>query len=266
MSSDNREQQERRLDDERCVEALLAEGGFPDDAELRDVLLRLRSLRVDEVPPPSGELAALLGQPGAADVVHLDEWSRTRPRKKHVVFTTLAVAASLGVAGGAAAGNDTLRRQAEGTISSIVNSLSPDSGVAPSPAPPSTVPAAPAAVVPGPAGIPPAGTVPLGASPVEVPTAELSVGERPGNPEAPGRSSRAPHDAAVPSVMPQTGPHTGGKPAEPGSREGSVPSPAGQPPGGGPPTGGPPAGGPEPTGPEPASDGKQKGEPGRSGN
>lgn len=93
MSSDNREQ-ERGLDDERYVDALLAEGGFPDDAELRDVLLRLRSLRVDEVPPPSAELAALMGPPRAADVVHLDEWSRTRPRKKRVVFTTLAVAAS----------------------------------------------------------------------------------------------------------------------------------------------------------------------------
>lgn len=260
MGSDSRDQQERRLDDERCVDALLAEGGFPDDAELRDVLLRLRSLRVDDVPPPSSELADLMGQRLEADVVHLDEWSRTRPRKKRAVFTTLAVAASLGVAGGAAAGNDTLRRQAEGTISSIINSLSPDSTRTPSPAPTSTAPAAPAAVVPGPAGIPPAGTVPPGASPVEVPTAELSVGERPGNSESPGRSSRAPHDAAAPSYVPHTGP-TGGKPAEPGSREGSVPSPAGQPPAVGPAAGQPPA-----SGPEPASDGKQKSEPGPSGN
>lgn len=263
MSSDNRDQQERRLDDERCVDALLAEGGFPDDAELRDVLLRLRSLRVDEVPPPSAELAALLGQPGAADVVHLDEWSRKRPRKKRVVFTTLAVAASLGAAGGAAAGNDALRRQAEGTISSIVNSLSPDSGVAPSPAPPSTAPAVPTAVVPS--GVPPAGTVPAGPSPVGVPTAELSVGERPGNPEAPGRSSRAPHDAAVPSVVPQTGPHTGGKPAEPGSPESFVPSPAGQPGVGQPGAGQPSAGQPSADRAEPLTEGKEKDKGGSDG-
>lgn len=260
MSSDNRERQERRLDDERCVDALLAEGGFPDDAELRDVLLRLRSLRVDEVPPPSGELATLLGQPGAADVVHLDEWSRTRPRKKRVVFTTLAVAASLGVAGGAAAGNDTLRRQAEGTISSIVNALSPDSGVAPSPAPPPTAPAVPPAVVPSPDGVPPAGTVPAGPSPVGVPTAELSVGERPGNSEAPGRSSRAPHDAAAHSVGPDTGLQTGGKPPEPGSRESFEPSHAGQPG-----AGQPPAGQPSADRAEPLTEGKEKDKGGSDG-
>lgn len=259
MSSDNREQ-ERRLDDERCVDALLAEGGFPDDAELRDVLLRLRSLRVDEVPPPSGELAALMGQPGAADVVHLEEWSRKRPPKKRIVFTTLAVAASLGVAGGAAAGNDTLRRQAEGTISSIVNALSPDSGVAPSPAPPPTAPAVPPADVPAPDGIPPAGTVPAGPSPVGVPTAELSVGERPGNSEPPGRSSRAPHDAAAPSVVPHTDPQTGGKPPEPVSREGSVPPPAGQPG-----SGQPPAGQPSADRAEPPTEGKEKDKGGSDG-
>src|SRR5688572_19926990 len=109
MTSDDRRQQERRLDDERCMDALLAEGGFPDDAELRAVLLQLREFRVTEVPEPSPEVAALMGQPGDADVVSLDEWSRRHPRKKRVAFTTLAVAASLGVAGGAAAGNATLR-------------------------------------------------------------------------------------------------------------------------------------------------------------
>ncbi|MGX9902057.1 hypothetical protein ACW0JT_23565 [Arthrobacter sp. SA17] len=256
MSSDSREQQERRLDDERRVDALLAEGGFPDDAELRDVLLQLRSLRVDEVPPPSAELAALLGQPGAADVVHLDEWSRKHPRKKRVVFTTLAVAASLGAAGGAAAGNDTLRRQAEGTISSIVNSLSPDSGVAPSPASPSMGPAAPPAVVPAPAGTLPAATVPAGPSPVEVPTVAPSVEEGKDKSESPGRSSRSPQDRAAPPVVPPTGP--GGKPAEPGaSRESSVPSHPGQP-AGGPPAGQSPAGGSDHGASDPASDGKAK--------
>jgi hypothetical protein len=227
MSSEDRREHERRLDDERCVDALLAEAGFPDDIELRGVLLQLRSHRVAEVPQPSAEIAALMGQQAAADVVRLEDWSRRHPRKKRVVFTTFAVAASLGIAGGAAAGNDTLRRQAEGTISSIVKSFSPRPPETPAPAPPSNIPTAPPADVPSPAGTLPAATVPADAAPVEVPTTEPSVGGRPEDSESPGRSAQLPHDPADPSAVPDTG----GQPAQPGaSREGPVPSRAGQPP------------------------------------
>lgn len=250
MSSEDRGRQERRLNDERCVDALLAEAGFPDEAELRDVLLQLRSHRVAEVPQPSAEIAALMGQHAAADVVRLEDWSRKHPRKKRVVFTTLAVAASLGIAGGAAAGNDTLRRQAEGTISDIVNSFSPQTPVMPAPAPPSKVPAAPPADDPSPAGTPPS-TVPAGAAPVEVPTTVPSVGERPEDSESPGRSAQAPHDGAAPAGTPPV-PHPGGTPAGPGtSRETSVPSWAGQPPAGR---------------AEPLNDGKEKDKAGTNGN
>jgi hypothetical protein len=195
------------------------------------VLLQLRRLRGVEVPQPSAELAALMGQPTAADVVRLEDWARKHPRKNRVVFTTLAVAASLGIAGGAAAGNDTLRRQAEGTISSIVNSFSPPPPETPMPAPPSNVPDAPPAGVPSPAGTPPS-TVPAGPAAVEVPTtepsgAEHSVDERPEDSEPPGHSAQGPHDAADPSAVP----HSGGQPAEPAaSRESPLPSRAGQPP------------------------------------
>jgi hypothetical protein len=227
MSSEDKLRQERRLDDERCVDALLAEAGFPGDTELREVLLQLRSLRGSAVPQPSAELAALMGQPAAADVVRLEDWSRKHPRKKRVVFTTFAVAASLGIAGGAAAGNDTLRRQAEGTITNIVRSFSPQIPVTPAPAPPSKSPAAPPAGVPSPAGTPPA-ALPAGPASVEVPTMEPSVGERPEDAE-PGRSAQGPQDLAAPSAVPPTR----GQPGEPGaSRESSVPSRAGQPPAG----------------------------------
>lgn len=226
MGSEDRRQQERRLDDERCVDALLAEAGFPDDTELREVLLQLRSQRVADVPQPSAEIAVLMRQPAAADVVRLEDWSRRHPRKKRVVFTTFAVAASLGIAGGAAAGNDTLRRQAEGTISGIVKSFSPPPPEMPAPAPPSNIPTPPPADVPSPAGTLPAATVPADAAPVEVPTTEPSVGGRQEDSESPGRSA-VPHDPADPSAVP----HTGGQPAGPGaSREGPVPSQAGQPP------------------------------------
>lgn len=63
MTSEDRRQHERRLDDERCVDTLFTEGGFPDDPELRAMLLQLRELRVTEVPEPSPEVAALIGLP-----------------------------------------------------------------------------------------------------------------------------------------------------------------------------------------------------------
>ena len=230
MTSDDRRQQERRPADEQCVDALLAEGGFPDDAELRAVLLQLRALRVTDVPEPSGELAALLGRPAGADVVRLEDWSRKHPRKKRAVFTTLAVAASLGVAGGAAAGNETLRSQAEGTITGIIRTFTPPERTTPAPAPPSEAPQPSPAVVPSPAATPAGVPVPAAPAPVRVPGSEPRVPDS----GAPGRSPQMPQQAEAPSVLPPVVPPAGGRPAEPGaSRPAEVPPP-GEPPAGGP--------------------------------
>lgn len=138
MTSGDTPQQQPTLDDERAVEALLAEAGFSDDPGLRQVLLQLRALRVAEAPEPSGELAALLA--GAGTVARLE---RVMPRrKKRVVFTTIAVAASFGIAGGAAAGNGDFRREAAGSISTVIEWLSPHPPAAPAPAVPPDVPPA----------------------------------------------------------------------------------------------------------------------------
>jgi hypothetical protein len=161
---------------------LLAEAGCADDAELRAVLLELRSLRVTDVPEPSAEVAALMGQPGTADVVSLEDWPRRHRRKKRAVFTSLAVAASLGIAGGAAAGNDGLRSQAEGTIRAIFSSFTNPTPATPAPASPAKAPEPhPPSFLPA---IPTAGTTPAVPAPVTVPTAGPSVGER--QPSSPG--------------------------------------------------------------------------------
>lgn len=219
MTSEDRRLQERRIEDERCVDALLAEGGFPDDAELRDVLLQLRGLRVTDVPEPSPEVAALLGQSPDADVVPLDDWSRSHPRKKRAVFTTLAVAASLGVAGGAAAGNESLRSQAEGTISGIIRSFLPP--VPASPEPTTTAPASPP-----PASLPPGAPKPAPAvvpfpdgSPFWAAVRAAPVPARSSNPSmhgrqdalAPGRAPQVPQNFG--NGAPSTDPQTGGNPA-----------------------------------------------------
>lgn len=171
MTSMNRGITGFRPDDEHAVDELLADAGFPDDAGLRLVLLQLRTLRDADVPPPSVEVLALMGKPATADVIPLDQ-ARTPHRpgtersKRRAVLTALAVAASLGVAGTAAAGNETIRRGAEGTISTIVRSLTPQGPPAPPiPDPATRAPATPpqtgadapgpgAVVVPSPAGGP----------------------------------------------------------------------------------------------------------------
>lgn len=234
MTNDNKKQQERRLDDERCVDALLAEGGFPDDGELRDVLLQLRSVRVTAVPEPSPEVAALLGQSRNADVMRLEDWSRRHPRKKRAVFTTLAVAASLGIAGGAAAGNETLRSRAEGTISGIIRSFSPPGPQTPEPtttapaSPPAEAPKPAPAVVPSPAGTPatvPAVPVPAPAETV-APDATTVTRER--------QESKVPEQGSQNFGKGATlnSPQPGVKPAQPG-----VSHPAGPPPRAGDPAG-----------------------------
>jgi hypothetical protein len=239
MTSDDRRKQERRFDDERCIDALLAEGGFPDDAELRAVLLQLRELRVTEVPEPSPEVAALMSRPAEADVVRLDDWSRRHPRKKRAVFTTLAVAASLGVAGGAAAANETLRSQAEGTISSIIRSFSPPVPGTPEPTsttPPASPPSASLppeapqplpAVVGSPAGTPPAAAVPAAPAPAQNRAVEPSVRERQAV-EARKHVTQAPQNRGT--GTPATVPLSKGQPANPGaSRPAEVPSRADKP-------------------------------------
>ncbi|MFJ6027887.1 hypothetical protein ACIQCN_10545 [Pseudarthrobacter sp. NPDC092424] len=159
----------RRLEDGLYVDALLAEAGFDarsaDDDGLRDALLRLRSFRTTEVPVPCAELAALMdgAEPGFAKVIPLAGRTRKRPRKKQAALTSLAVAASLGIAGGAAAGNETVRRHAEGTIDTIVRSFSPPvrtpaQAPAPAPAQPAEIPDPAPDAVPSPAAVLPPGT------------------------------------------------------------------------------------------------------------
>jgi hypothetical protein len=228
MTTEDRRQSERRRADERCVDALLAESGCADDAELRAVLLELRTLRVTEVPEPSAEVAALMGEPADAEVVSLADRPRRHRRKKRAVFTSLAVAASLGIAGGAAAGNDGLRSQAEETIRAIFSSFTNPTPTTPAPAPPAKAPEPAPAVVPSPV-VRTAGTapvVPVVPAPVTVPTAEPSSGER--HASSPGRERgwRSQQDGGPHSAVPRRG----GKPAEPGaSRSGDLPSRADRP-------------------------------------
>lgn len=227
MTSRNRRTTGIRQDDEHAVDELLADAGFPDDAGLRQVLLQLRTLRVPDVPPPCAELLALMGTPATAGIIPLDQartphkpgTERSRPR---AVLTALAVAASLGVAGTAAAGNETIRRGAEGTISTIVRSLTPQGPAAPPirdpatqapPTPPPTGAGAPgpgAAVVPSPAGGP--HSVP---SPPVVPHPELGQVPTGGDPgEAEGQGA----PAAFPE-SPGGGTNAARGPAEQGGKD-----------------------------------------------
>jgi len=197
MTTEDDEDQTRGLDDECAVEALLAEAGFTDDPHLRQVLLQLRELRDSDVPEPSAELALLLAESRTANVLPLEP-GKPRTRKR-IVLTTLAVAASFGVAGGAAAGNEDLRRGAEGGISAVVEWFSPPVPAAPAPA----VPAAPRpgpAVVSVPAAETPATAPPLKPLPTlsplpesasEPPAAEPGEGRHIPS-EAPGASSGGP--------------------------------------------------------------------------
>jgi hypothetical protein len=248
IASKDTTQQERRLDDERYVDELLAESGMAADAGLRQMLLQLREFRVTEVPPPSAEVAALMGWQVASDgsptsvnpsaVVSLEDWSRNS-RKKRVAFTTLAVAASLGIAGGAAAGNDSLRRGAEGTISTIVRSFSPPAPSSPAPAVPSEEPGRTPAVVNSPAvTVPPVVTVPAVPAPAPAPDSAPAPAKEPpagkgqdpaGAPRVPGWASPADGGTGTPAEISQNGKQPAIPPA---SRPAAVPPWAGQPPAG----------------------------------
>lgn len=232
MTTNHRAQDERRFDDERSVDALLAESGFPDDARLRKVLLELRALRTAQVPQPSAELAALMGpaqtEASAQDaaVVRLEDWNRKHPKTKRIVFTTLAVAASLGIAGGAAAGNDALRRQAEGTITDIVRSFSPPA--APASPLPSEAPSPGPAVVPLPAALQVDVPSPIPA-PLQVDNPELPVGEQKETPQAPDAGPQGFPIPRTPSPMNGAAGNSAEAPAE---RPAVLPSQAGRPPAG----------------------------------
>ncbi|AUZ33760.1 hypothetical protein C3B78_04315 [Arthrobacter sp. PGP41] len=186
-----------RLEDERCVDALLAEAGYTDDPGLRDVLLKLRELRVADVPPPSAELAALMGGPGEATVNVLEPGKQ--PKKRRIAFTTLAVAASLGIASGAAAASEEIRRSAEGTIMNIVRAFSAPLPTAPAPALPSREPGSAPAVAGDPAED---RTVPYppGPRPAEHPASDSGqepAAEKPPTPgHAPGAAKASPDGAA----------------------------------------------------------------------
>ncbi|MFE4541500.1 hypothetical protein [Arthrobacter sp. NPDC056727] len=222
MTDAGRRQEERRLDDERCVDGLLAEAGLPDDAELRALLLEMRNQRVTEVPEPSPELAALLGQPNTAEVIRLADRPRKQPGKGRIVFTTLAVAASLGVAGGAAAANDGLRSQAEGTISSIIGSFfhpapAKPAPVSPAPTSPASAPEPKPARTPEPARavvLPSPVSVPSVPAAVPAPRAEPSVVHQ--SEDARPRHGRRPQDD-VESGRSAGMTQTGGKPADTGA-------------------------------------------------
>lgn len=212
-SQDNRRQ--RRLDDERSVDALLAESGFQEDADLRDMLLQLRALRTLDVPPPSAGLAALMDE-DAFPVEGVRPLAPSVRKRNRAVFTSLAVAASLGIAGGAAAGNETLRRGAEGTISSIIGSLLAPAPPEPPPALPSEAPGTGAAVVPAPAATPPPESLPAGFVP----------GAGPGQVQHDGSPARAPETTPthpIPADPPGSSSGPPAVPPEPGTNRSEVP-------------------------------------------
>lgn len=201
MTSENRNP--RRPEDEEQVDGFLAESGFPDDAGLRELLLGLRSLRSADVPVPSADVAALLGQAPQGGAVPSNGWSRKHAKKKGIAVTTLAVAASLGVAGGAAA-NDEFRRQAEEAISTLVRPFAPAAPATPAPASTMPVPSTAAPATPPASGLSDSGPSPAvesrssGTLPTE---ASTTVPAAPGPDAAvvPSRSAKM-TTAAVPPV------------------------------------------------------------------
>jgi hypothetical protein len=229
MTSEQREQRARLLDDERSVDALLAESGFEDDAELRAVLLQFRSLRHADVPEPSLELAALMNRSGTANGVDPRDVPRNRAKKRRAVFTSIAVAASLGVAGGAAAGNDTLRREAEGTIGNIVRSFSPPAPTPPPAPAPSEAPDPGSAVVPPPAAATPTANIPTDADTERAPGMDhrsAKEGEDTSEASQHGRKTSAELGTEAPPAVPGTGRKLDGPRS---SRPTEAPSNAGQP-------------------------------------
>lgn len=234
MTSTNRGLFERRLDDEQAVDQLLAEAGFPEDAGLREVLMQLKALRDPDVPEPSAELLALMGGPETADIIPLpnrnSQHARRTRQKRRVALTSLAVAASLGVAGGAAAGNETIRRGAEETISTIMRSFAPPVPAAPAtPSPATPAPAAPTQE-PG-AGAPSPGAgvvlVPGGETPPAAPAPPAAVQGFPGQGQLPadGQPEAAQHPGAGAPEVPGPGPGAASPMGTPASQDGKAPNP-----------------------------------------
>jgi len=226
MTSTNRGIFEPRPDDEQAVDQLLAEAGFPEDAGLRQLLMQLKALRDPDVPEPSAAILALMGTSETADIMPLADRNDARKarKKRQTLLTSLAVAASLGVAGGAAAGNETIRSAAEGTISTIIRSFAPPLPATPSPADPATTAPAPGAGAPSPGtAVVPA---PGGGEPPAAP-APPTAGQRAADPgQVPGdvQSDSARHPDA-PAEVPEPGRGAAG-PAGPGPwQEDKAPNP-----------------------------------------
>lgn len=113
------------------------------------MLLQLRGFRTSRVPTPSSALAELLQGSDTAGQPWFEP-GKSR-KKKRVVFTTLAVAASFGVAGGAAAGGGDIRPGVEGSICTVVEWFLPAAPAVPAPAVPARAPTPATAVVSDPA-------------------------------------------------------------------------------------------------------------------
>lgn len=230
MTCEEDVEQERRLDDERAVQELLEEAGFTDDPFLRDVLLQVRKLKVSDVPAPSSRLLALLAASETTSVARLQPGKPRR--KKRVVLTTLAVAASFGIAGGAAAGNGDLRRGAEGSIGTVVGWFAPPTPAAPLPAPapePEATTSAPAVVRFSPQAPTPS-TPPVSGPPQATETYPSQTGpeevEGPANPAATSQPDPGAQEA-IPLSPVAKGPVNGPAPDAPGPP--AQPPAAGQP-------------------------------------
>jgi hypothetical protein len=219
MTGEHDAQLERRLNDQRAVQELLEEAGLANDPVLRQVLLQVRELRVSDIPAPSPRLRALLAAPELS-AAGCQEPGKPR-HKRRVVLTALAVAASLGVAGGAAAGNGDLRRGAEGSISTVAGWFA-----APAPAAPLPTPAPePEATSPAPAVVRVFPQAPTSSTP-PVPV--------PGEGPAAGASQAGPWEvegASNPTVTTQPGPGAQDTTPPPGVAKGPADGPASTAPG-----------------------------------
>ncbi|TXN31123.1 hypothetical protein [Lacisediminihabitans profunda] len=119
--------------DDRVVDDLLEEAAIDDAADLRSLLLELRSLGAGSPPEPSAELAALM-TPAPVDIA-----AHRRVRNRRLIVAAIAVAASVGVGASAAAASPDFRHTAQTAISFLVHTLVPgalhEPGQPPVPAP-----------------------------------------------------------------------------------------------------------------------------------
>ncbi|HEY8911972.1 hypothetical protein [Lacisediminihabitans sp.] len=134
--------------DDRVVDDLLAEAGIDDAADVRPLLIELRSLGAGSPPEPSAELAALM-TPGPVDIA-----VRRRVRHRRLIVAAIAVAASVGVGASAAAASPDFRHTAQTAITFLIHTLAP--GTLREPGQP-TIPAPTSSRVPAQEGTPSVG-------------------------------------------------------------------------------------------------------------